>query len=105
MRCVRFEPGNVGVVTTQGKTKLVVRPFQELSFTAHRPRIGHVKIALFYTLMQLTISLSFVYLCPKGQTAHWVFLMAALALLSAAYVLFMRKYYHLHEEYLASLRK
>ena len=55
--------------------------------------------------MQLTISLSFVYLCPKGQTAHWVFLMAALALLSAAYVLFMRKYYHLHEEYLASLRK
>lgn len=72
---------------------------------ANELRIGHVKIALFYTLMQLTISLSFVYLCPKGQTAHWVFLIAALALLSAAYVLFMRKYYHLHEEYLASLRK
>ena len=29
----------------------------------------------------------------------------ALALLSVAYVLFKRKYYHLHEEYLASLRK
>ena len=72
---------------------------------ANELRIGHVKIALFYTLMQLTISLSFVYLCPKGQTAHWMFLIAALALLSAAYVLFMRKYYHLHEEYLASLRK
>lgn len=72
---------------------------------ANELRIGHVKIALFYTLMQLTISLSFVYLCPKGQTAHWVFLMAALTLLSAVYVLFMRKYYHLHEEYLASLRK
>ena len=32
LRCVRFESGNVGVVTTQGKTKLVVGPFQELSF-------------------------------------------------------------------------
>ena len=32
LRCVRFESGNVGVVTTQGKTKLVVGPFQQLSF-------------------------------------------------------------------------
>ena len=32
LKCVRFESGNVGVVTTQGKTKLVVGPFQELSF-------------------------------------------------------------------------
>ena len=32
LRCVRFESGNLGVVTTQGKTKLVVGPFQQLSF-------------------------------------------------------------------------
>ena len=32
LRCVRFESGNVGVVTTQGKTKLVMGPFQQLSF-------------------------------------------------------------------------
>ena len=32
LRCVRFESGNVGVVTAQGKTKLVVGPFQQLSF-------------------------------------------------------------------------
>ena len=32
LRCVRFESGNVGVVTTQGKTKLVVGPFQQLNF-------------------------------------------------------------------------
>ena len=37
LRCVRFESGNVGVVTTQGKTKLVGL-FQELSFAAHRSR-------------------------------------------------------------------
>ena len=32
LRCVRFESGNVGVVTTKGNTKLVVGPFQQLSF-------------------------------------------------------------------------
>ena len=32
LRCVRFESGNVGVVTTQGKIKLEVGPFQQLSF-------------------------------------------------------------------------
>ena len=32
LRCVRFESGNVGVVTTRGKAKLVVGPFQQLSF-------------------------------------------------------------------------
>ena len=32
LRCVRFESGNVGVVNTQGITKLVVGPFQQVSF-------------------------------------------------------------------------
>lgn len=36
---------------------------------------------------------------------HWIYLFVALVLLSVAYVLFKMKYYHLHEEYLASLRK
>ena len=31
-RCVRFVSGNVGVVNTQGETKLVVGPFQKLNF-------------------------------------------------------------------------
>lgn len=35
---------------------------------------------------------------------HWIYLFVALALLSVAYVLFGMKCYHLHEEYLASLR-
>lgn len=35
---------------------------------------------------------------------HWIYLFVALALISVAYVLFKMKYYHLHEEYLASLR-
>ena len=36
---------------------------------------------------------------------RWIYLFVALALLSVAYVLFGVKCYHLHEEYLASLRK
>ena len=35
---------------------------------------------------------------------RWIYLFVALVLLSVAYVLFGMKYYHLHEEYLASLR-
>ena len=36
---------------------------------------------------------------------HWIYLFVALALISVAYVLFGMKCYHLHEAYLASLRK
>ena len=36
---------------------------------------------------------------------RWFYLFVALVLLSVAYVLFGMKCYHLHEEYLASLRK
>lgn len=35
----------------------------------------------------------------------WWMVLVALVMLAVAYVLFMRKYYHLHEEYLASLKK
>ncbi len=36
---------------------------------------------------------------------RWIYLFVALVLLSVAYVLFGMKCYHLHEEYLASLRR
>lgn len=79
---------------------------------ANELRIGHVKVASFYALLQLAVSLGFIYLCPALSSAtglslvawHWIYLAAALALLSLAYVLFKKKYYHLHEEYLASLK-
>lgn len=54
--------------------------------------------------MQLAVSLGFVYLCPNTILAHWIYLVAAGMVLAGAYVLFMRKYYHLHEAYLASLK-
>ena len=66
--------------------------------------ISHVVVSLLYMAMQLVISLGFVYLCPDTVLAHWIYLICAGVVLVAAYVLFMKKYYHLHEEYLAGLK-
>ena len=80
---------------------------------ANELKIGHVKVSSFYALLQLAVSVGFIFLCPVLESAcglslvawHWIYLFVALALLSVAYVLFKMKYYHLHEEYLASLRR
>lgn len=55
--------------------------------------------------LQLVVSLGFIYLCPllEGKCGlslvawHWIYLAAALVLLAVAYILFKKKYYHLHE--------
>ena len=67
--------------------------------------ISHVVVSLIYMALQLVISLVMVYLIPNTLLAHWVYLIVVALVLAAAYVLFMKKYYHLHEEYLASLKK
>lgn len=72
---------------------------------ANELKIGHVKVSSLYMAMQLVISLGFIYLCPDNVACHWMYLVGALFVLSLAYVLFKKKYYHLHEEYLASLKK
>ena len=65
--------------------------------------MSHVVVSLLYMGVQLVISLGFIYLCPATVLAHWIYLIVALVALVGAYVAFMRKYYHLHEEYLAGL--
>lgn len=72
---------------------------------ANELKIGHVKVTLLYMAMQLAVSLGFIYLCPNTIAAHWGYFIGAILALSLAYVLFKKKYYHLHEEYLASLKK
>ncbi len=72
---------------------------------ANELKIGHVKVTSLYMAMQLVVSLGFIYLCPDTVLWHWMYLIGALAVLAVAYVLFMKKYYHLHEVYLASLGK
>ena len=70
---------------------------------ANELKIGHVKVTLLYMAMQLVVSLGFIYLCPDNVLCHWIYFVGALAVLAIAYVLFMKRYYHLHEEYLAEL--
>lgn len=71
---------------------------------ANELKIGHVKVSLLYMAMQLAVSLGFIYLCPDTVLAHWIYLLGAIIVLAVAYVLFKKKYYHLHEEYLESLK-
>ena len=71
---------------------------------ANELKIGHVKVSLVYMAMQLVVSFGFIYLCPNTVAAHWGYLVGALIVLALAYVLFKKKYYHLHEEYLKSLK-
>ena len=70
---------------------------------ANELKIGHVKVTLLYMAMQLVVSLGFIYLCPDNVLCHWMYFVGAMAVLCVAYVAFMKKYYHLHEEYLAEL--
>ncbi len=72
---------------------------------ANELKIGHVKVTSLYMALQLVISLVFIYVIPNTVLAHWIYLIAVCAVLVVAYVLFKKKYYHLHEEYLASLKK
>jgi len=67
-------------------------------------KIGHVKISLLYMVLQMAVSLGFIYLIPNTTAAHWIYFISMCVVFAIAYVLFKMKYYHLHEEYLASLK-
>ncbi len=72
---------------------------------ANELKMSHVVVSLIYMALQLVVSLGFIYLCPNTVLAHWIYLVGALLVLALAYVLFKKKYYHLHEAYLASLKR
>ena len=61
-------------------------------------------MSLLYMIMQLVVSLGFIYVCPNTVLVHWMYLVGAVVVLAVAYVLFKKKYYHLHEEYLRSCK-
>lgn len=71
---------------------------------ANELKMRHPVVSLIYMGLQLAISLGFIYLVPNTAIAHWIYLVGALLLLSLIYVIFMKKFYHLHEEYLESLK-
>ena len=72
---------------------------------ANELKIDHMKVSLFYIILQLSISLLFIYIIPDTVMAHWIYLIITVVVLAAVYVLFMKKYYYLHEEYLKNNRR
>ena len=71
---------------------------------ANELKMSHVIVSLIYMGIQLAVSLGFIYLIPNTVLAHWIYFFVAAAILGLAYILFMKKYYHLHEEYLRGLK-
>ena len=71
---------------------------------ANELKMSHVTVSLIYMGLQLAISLGFIYLIPNTIVAHWIYLVCSAVVMAVAYVLFKKKYYHLHEEYLRSLK-
>ena len=71
---------------------------------ANELKMSHVTVSLLYMGMQLAVSLGFIYLCPNTVLAHWIYFACAAVVFGLAYILFKMKYYHLHEEYLRSLK-
>ena len=67
--------------------------------------MSHVTVSCIYMVLQLVISLVMVYLIPNTALAHWIYLIVVGIILAGAYVVFMKKYFHLHQEYLDSLKK
>ena len=66
--------------------------------------IEHTVVSSVYMLLQLAISAGMI-LIPATAAWHWSYLIGVCLLLAGGYVAFMKKYYHLHEEYLAGLKK
>lgn len=66
---------------------------------ANELKIPHVMVAAIYMCLQLAVSFGLILL-PAN---HWIYFMVVLPLLCVVYVLFKKKYYYLHEEYLKSV--
>ena len=66
---------------------------------ANELKMPHVLVSTIYMVLQLAVSAGLLFL----PVNHYVYSVAVLVLLCGAYVLFMKKYYHLHEEYLRTV--
>lgn len=67
---------------------------------ANELKIPHVVVSTFYMGLQLLIAAGLIFL----PINHYLYSVIVLVILSVAYLVFMKKNYYLHEEYLKSLR-
>lgn len=68
---------------------------------ANELRIPHGVVSLCYMILQTIVSFGLLFI----SRYHWIYAIVAVVVLCAAYLLFMKKYYHLHAEYLHGLNK
>ena len=65
---------------------------------ANELHIPHTTVSILYIALQLTISAGLIFL----PVNHYIYLGLVIVVLATAYLMFMKKNYHLHEEYLKS---
>ncbi len=68
---------------------------------ANELKIPHVAVSLVYMLIQAVVSIGEIYL----HINKWVYCAIVILVLVGTYILFMRNYYYLHEEYLKKQMK
>lgn len=66
---------------------------------ANELKLPHVLVSLLYMALQLLISAGLIFIPING----YLYLTFIIIILAFAYLLFMKKYYHLHSEYLSGL--
>ncbi len=64
----------------------------------------HTVVSALYSLLQLFICVGMIMI-PNTLVWHWSYLLVVCLVLALGYLVFMKKYYHLHEEYLESIKK
>ena len=72
---------------------------------ANELKMPHVVVSTIYMALQLIVSLIAIYVIPDTILAHWTYLVASIVVMALIYIAFMKRYYHLHEEYLKSIEK
>lgn len=70
---------------------------------ANELQIPQLKVALIYITLQALLSTGFI-LIPNSPLWHWAYLITASIILNIFYLLFIKKYYHLHRDYLNKLK-
>ena len=72
---------------------------------ANELKIPHVVVSTIYMVLQLLVSLVMIYIIPDTPAAHWIYFIVVALIFGLSYIAFKMKYYHLHEEYLVSLKR
>lgn len=65
---------------------------------ANELKMPHILVSTVYMLLQLAISFGLIFL----PVNHYLYMGIVIAALAAAYIIFMKRNYHLHEAYLRS---